>query len=212
MFCSRCGKPIPEGAAYCPSCGASVPAWSGAAPAAAAVPSGGLDTGTAPTVAAAPPFAAPTTPPADVIRYGGFWRRLVAYIVDGLLIGAATMPFGLGLGFAQMSAMMSGDITPDMLAALFMASLFVGAIRFVLSWAYAAGFESSPWQATPGKMLLGLKVTDLDGRRITFLRATGRFLGKVISGILLGMGFVLAAFTDRKQGLHDLMARTLVRR
>lgn len=214
MFCPRCGKPVPEGAAFCPACGASVTTWAGAAPAAAALgpegdPPPGAGTATAPPIPMPPTTSAGT---ADVIRYGGFWRRVVAFIIDGLLIGAVMMPFGLGLTLAHMGAMMNGEVTPDMLTSLMMTTIFAWCIRMVVSWAYAAGFESSRWQATPGKMLLGLKVTDLEGRRITFLRATGRVAGKWVSGLLLGMGYVLVAFTDRKQGLHDLMARTLVRR
>jgi uncharacterized RDD family membrane protein YckC len=137
---------------------------------------------------------------------------VVAFIVDGVIVGAVMMPFGMGLGFAHLAAAMSGEMTPEALVGLITTSILVWFIRVIVSWAYGAGFESSRWQATPGKMLLGLKVTDLEGRRITFMRATGRALGKWVSGLLLGMGYVLVAFTDRKQGLHDLMAGTLVRR
>lgn len=197
MYCSHCGSPLPAGASYCPACGAAVPAVPPRAGASGPAPSG---------TAAAPPAVA------EAVRYGGFWRRLVAFVVDGLITGAITMPFGLGLGFAHLGAALAGDMTSEALAALMMTSLLVWFVRAVVSWLYGAGFESSRWQATPGKMLLGLRVTDLEGRRITFLRATGRSFGKWLSGLPLGMGYVLAAFTDRKQGLHDLLAGTLVRR
>lgn len=144
--------------------------------------------------------------------YGGFWRRVLAFIVDGVLVGVVMTPFGLGLGFAHLAAALRGELSHEELAALLMSSILVGLVKALVSWLYGAGFESSRFQATPGKMLLGLKVTDLDGRRITFMHATGRALGKWVSGIILGMGYVLVAFTDRKQGLHDLMAGTLVRR
>ncbi len=206
MFCSRCGKSLPEGAAFCPGCGAPVaafqvetpPAYPGA-PARASATEG-------------PATAPSASGPDSASSYGGFWRRLLAFIIDGLVIGAVMMPFGLGLGLAHIGAALNGDMTREALVALIMASIFVWFIRVIVSWAYGAGFESSRLQATPGKMLLGLKVTDLEGRRITFLRATGRALGKWVSGALLGIGYLLVAFTDRKQGLHDLMAGTLVRR
>jgi uncharacterized RDD family membrane protein YckC len=59
-------------------------------------------------------------------------------------------------------------------------------------------------------MALGIRVTDLDGGRISFGRATGRYFGKILSGLILGIGFLMAAFTERKQALHDLLAGTLV--
>jgi uncharacterized RDD family membrane protein YckC len=201
MYCSRCGKPLPEGAAFCPACGAPVVAGSVGMP---SEPPG--------TPQGASSTQGPVAPAPAVVLYGGFWRRVVAFIIDGLVVGAVMTPFGLGLGFAHLAAALSGDMTPEALAAIITTSLFVWFIRVIVSWLYGAGFESSPLQATPGKLLLGLRVTDLEGRRITFLRATGRAVGKWISGVLLGMGYVLAAFTDRKQGLHDLIAGTLVRR
>jgi uncharacterized RDD family membrane protein YckC len=70
--------------------------------------------------------------------------------------------------------------------------------------------ESSSRQATVGKIALGLRVTDLNGERITFLRATGRYFGKIISGMILYIGFIMAAFTEKRQALHDLMAECLV--
>ena len=60
--------------------------------------------------------------------------------------------------------------------------------------------------------LLGLKVTDLAGNRITFARASGRFFGKILSGMILGIGFLMAGFTARKQALHDILAGCLVLR
>jgi uncharacterized RDD family membrane protein YckC len=72
--------------------------------------------------------------------------------------------------------------------------------------------ESSSYQATLGKMIFGMKVTDLYGNRISFARATGRHFAKILSGMILGIGFIMVAFTERKQGLHDLLAGTLVRR
>jgi uncharacterized RDD family membrane protein YckC len=70
--------------------------------------------------------------------------------------------------------------------------------------------ESSPKQGTLGKMALGIVVTDMDSRRISFGRATGRYFAKILSGLILGIGFLMVAFTEKKQGLHDILAGTLV--
>jgi uncharacterized RDD family membrane protein YckC len=70
--------------------------------------------------------------------------------------------------------------------------------------------ESSTSQATIGKMLMGIKVTDMNGHRISFARASGRFFGKALSKLIVYIGFIMAAFTEKKQGLHDILAKTLV--
>ena len=83
-------------------------------------------------------------------------------------------------------------------------------IRTILHWLYFALMESSTWQATLGKKALGLEVTDLEGKRIGFGRASGRFFGKILSALILWIGFIMAGFTERKQALHDMLAGTLV--
>jgi uncharacterized RDD family membrane protein YckC len=80
----------------------------------------------------------------------------------------------------------------------------------VLDWLYYTLLESSVWQGTLGKKALGLEVTDLGGRRVSFGRATGRFFARIISGLTLGIGFIMAGFTERKQALHDIIAGCLV--
>jgi len=92
---------------------------------------------------------------------------------------------------------------------------FVGitvVISVLLSWCYEAYFLSSNRQATPGKMALGLKVTNLNGQRISFDQATGRHFAKYLSRVILLIGYIMAAFTERKQALHDVIAGTLVLR
>jgi uncharacterized RDD family membrane protein YckC len=79
-----------------------------------------------------------------------------------------------------------------------------------VTWLYYALCESSAWQGTVGKKLMGLRVTDTRGQRIGFGQATGRHFGKMLSGLILGFGFIMIAFTEQKQGLHDQMAGTLV--
>jgi uncharacterized RDD family membrane protein YckC len=78
------------------------------------------------------------------------------------------------------------------------------------AWLYESLLESSSWQGSVGKKLLGLRVTDMDGYRISFGRATGRHFGKILSGMICLIGFFMIAFTEKQQGLHDLLAGTLV--
>ena len=83
-------------------------------------------------------------------------------------------------------------------------------IVLVLSWLYYALLESSSWQGTLGKKALGLEVTDLAGSRISFGRATGRYFARWISVMTVGIGYIMAGFTEKKQALHDIIAGTLV--
>jgi uncharacterized RDD family membrane protein YckC len=86
--------------------------------------------------------------------------------------------------------------------------MIIGSV--LVRWLYYALMESSRNQATVGKLLLNIRVTDMQGRRINFGRATGRHFGKILSGILLGIGYIMAGLTRQKQGLHDILAECLV--
>jgi len=80
-----------------------------------------------------------------------------------------------------------------------------------ISLFYFALFESARWQATPGKMVFGLTVTTADGDRLSIMRGFGRTLSRLVAGLLtLQIGYMIAAFTQKKQGLHDLLAGTVV--
>lgn len=125
-------------------------------------------------------------------RYAGFWIRLVAYIIDALILGAITFPV------TQVLASMGiGDNSANIMS-------------IAISWMYFAVFESSKWMGSPGKKALGLIVTDEQGMPITVGRATRRYFAKILSVLLLGLGIVMIAFTARKQGLHDKIFHTLV--
>lgn len=80
----------------------------------------------------------------------------------------------------------------------------------VLMWLYFAIMESSKFQGTVGKIAIGLVVTDMEGNRISFARATGRYFGKILSSLIFMIGYILAGFTQKKQALHDMLAGTLV--
>ena len=119
-------------------------------------------------------------------HYAGFWQRFAALIIDAILIGVATGILGIathGIGLL---------------------------LAWGLPWVYEALMLSSDRQATLGKIALGIRVTGLQSQRLTFGRATGRHFAKYISALLLGIGFIIAAFTERKQALHDMIAETLV--
>lgn len=139
---------------------------------------------------------------------GGFWRRTLAYILDGIILNIAGSIVGFVLGIGVGAGMQSPGSGADVIAAM---GGFSGAIlSLVMSWLYFALMESSSHQATVGKLALGLIVTDTEGRRIGFGRATGRHFAKILSGMILLIGFFMVGWTRRKQGLHDLIAGTLV--
>lgn len=130
------------------------------------------------------------TEPTD---YAGFWIRFGAAFIDGLL----TTVVGLVIVYAT-----GGNYEKQGLMANF--------LNIVLGWLYAAIMESSERQATLGKIAVGIKVTDMHGNRISFGQATGRHFAKIISAIILLIGYIMAAFDAKKQALHDKMASTLV--
>jgi len=80
----------------------------------------------------------------------------------------------------------------------------------VLQWLYFALMESSKTQGTVGKLVLKIKVTDYEGNRISFARATGRYFGKILSGMIMMIGYIMAGLTERKQALHDMLASCYV--
>ena len=150
-------------------------------------------------------------------NYAGFFMRFVALLVDGFILNVVSYVLILPLmGGFDMSMFLED---PDMMSeaeameyGMQMFSIFgkLAVLSLIASWLYYALMESSSKQGTLGKMALGIKVTDMDGNRISFGRATGRYFSKIISAIPLYIGFIMAAFTDNKQALHDKIASTLV--
>ena len=137
----------------------------------------------------------------------GFWIRVGAYIIDYIIlfIPGQVLQFGLEAAFRGV-----GPTAPNQNAFVFSVMGFGIAASVSINWLYFALMESSSKQATLGKMACGLKVTDMRGERITFGRATGRYFGKILSGVICYIGFIMVGFDERNQGLHDQMARTLV--
>ena len=129
--------------------------------------------------------------PASESLYASFWDRLKAFWLDAMVLTAPLLLLNL-LGLRSKSI-----------------SFEIAAALIVLL--YFAYMESSRWQGTCGKILVGLRVADLEARPISFLRAIGRNLGRAFSSIL-GIGYVAMLFTRRKQTLHDILASCLVLR
>ncbi|HSG54296.1 MAG TPA: RDD family protein, partial [Paracoccaceae bacterium] len=131
-----------------------------------------------------------------------------AYLIDVILLAIVGSIIGGILGFGAAVTVAPGELPNDVL----MAQLASGnnLLGLVLGIAYFAGMESSSFQATLGKKALGMVVTDLAGNRISFLRGVGRYFAKILSTIILFIGFIMVAFTGKKQGLHDMLAGTLV--
>ncbi len=206
MYCSKCGANVPEGAAFCSACGQPMAQPFSASPA-----------GTAPISTAPPVYAPPAqpswpVPAARVVAYAGFWLRFVAWIIDRIVLqfagGILTLPLVGSIGIREL--MRTHPSTPEDLFPLIAAMRKFFLIILVLEWLYYALLQSSAWQATLGKKALGLEVTDLAGARISFGRATGRYFARYISIMTLGIGYLMAGFTEKKQALHDMIAGTLV--
>jgi uncharacterized RDD family membrane protein YckC len=159
-----------------------------------------------------PQIPVPQAPP---VRYAGFWRRFVAHMIDQIVVGIAAfvifipglalLGVGIGAGIMEESESAMGLVLAAIAAYLVAIMLIV-----VGSWLYYALMESSSKQGTLGKLAIGIVVTDLSGNRISFGRATGRYFGKIISGMIMCIGYIMAGFTERKQALHDIMASCLV--
>ena len=121
------------------------------------------------------------------VSYAGFWKRVAAALIDGIICAIAGAIVGAILG-----AIGATRVAP-------LCGVLIG-------WLYSALLESSPNQATCGKMALGIVVTDLNGERISFGRATGRHFGKILSGLTLGIGYLMVAFTGSLTHLAWLRA------
>jgi len=211
VYCSKCGNSLAEGTSFCMTCGQSAYA--------------GVSVTGAMASAGAPAMVVPTIAGVMVagsvgrISYAGFWLRFVAHLIDTFILGVlfllALLAFILisGIG-AALSNLHSGEDISDIVALFGLGFLAgFGILVFCGVWLYYAFSESSDWQATPGKKMLGLRVTSLELQPISFARATGRYFGKFVSGLIpLALGYIMAGFTEKRQALHDMLAGCLVLR
>ncbi|MGE8249734.1 MAG: RDD family protein [Stenotrophomonas bentonitica] len=174
-----------------------------------------IDNGTAPLPGTGGGTYSPYTAPAaatgyanaavvngqDVV-YAGFWKRYAAYFIDYILLTVVTLPLSMIINLTG-----AGSGNESVQVAL---TLVVMLLSMVISIGYYAGFHASRGGATLGKMAVGIKVVRGNGERISFLRAFCRYLATIVSSLILMIGFIMAAFTERKQALHDMMCDTLV--
>ncbi len=179
MYCPNCGKEQLGYQAYCSNCGIRLPLQQGI----------------------------PGISYAGEIEYAGFWRRLAAFLIDNILIGITLTTIiyvaGLFVGFTLYN-------DHYYFSALVVVTIFILFLFFIgIHWLYYAIMESSSFQGTLGKMVLGIIVTDSKGNKVSFVRATGRHFSKFLSRIF-NIGYLIIAFTDKKQGFHDMIANTLV--
>ncbi|TME11047.1 MAG: RDD family protein [Chloroflexi bacterium] len=147
--------------------------------------------------------------------YAGFWLRLAAYLIDFMLLSVVELVLALGYLLMNQDLKALLVVKPDTYSTLLVVVYLVANVAPVWSavgWAYFAVLESSPLQGTVGKHALGLYVTDVQGDPIGFRRASLRYWLKAVSDLTLAVGWIMAAFTPRKQALHDLLAGTLVLR
>lgn len=193
MICQRCGRDNPLNVAYCQGCGST------------------LATDYAQTYDQQQVF--------EPTNYGGIGARFVAALIDGILIGIPIGIISTTLGVmmtvrvidrSNRDSSFNPGMAADAIGTFFAGFGLIMLISLLITWAYFAMMESSGWQGTPGKRIMGLKVTDLQGNRISLAKATIRLVVKAfLSGWFL-LGYIMAFFTRRKQGLHDMIAGTLV--
>jgi uncharacterized RDD family membrane protein YckC len=198
MFCPKCGKETDALGKFCQWCGADI----------ISIPE--------------TPLATPEDDEgSDVGIYAGLGRRIVAFIVDLILIllldAVAVAFLGLFRGlqnlyfFAVRHASVDSLTTEGTSAALFGSIIAAyGIVIIIIPWLYFAGFESSRSQATPGKLLMRIVVTDLDGNKPSLARVTLRHFAKFISTLIIFLGFLMIGLTSKRQGLHDKIAGCLV--
>ena len=198
LTCEKCGTEIQEGASFCPKCEFPL---SVAQIGPVYVPE-----------TARPPETIPPAPQyvGRIVRvgYAGFWIRAVAFFFDFLIL---VLIFAIFITIDTPAFVASPFPTEFSLKQV---PQFTGLgilVLYLLMWVYFAAFEASAWQATPGKRILKIYVTDLNGHRLTIARAALRNIARMISGILL-VGYILAGFTEKKQALHDIIASCLVMR
>ncbi len=142
------------------------------------------------------------------------WLRLAAYLLDAIIISIPTfILFAIFFGTAYFNIFTDPEQienNPEALIPFFIGMFsFIIAI-FVLQILYFSYFESSAKQATFGKQIVGIYVTDMNGERISFANALGRFFAKILSGMIMYIGYIMILFTEKNQGLHDMIASTLV--
>jgi uncharacterized RDD family membrane protein YckC len=207
MKCQKCGADNVDNALFCQQCGAPMGFRAPSTQQPMVETQGNKPPASLSPSPSPSPYAAPRAtntaseiPTADV--FAGFWRRLAAAIIDGIVTNIVFYALSFAvIGTATIAG--SSEVVGVAGIGLYLFSI-------IGNWLYFALMESSSAQATLGKVALGIIVTDEAGERIGFGKATGRYFGKIISSLILAIGFLMAAWTRKRQGLHDIMAGCLV--
>ncbi len=185
MYCRKCGKEIPNDSIYCPHCGEK----SGSTERPSFMGPGNIEDERRP------------------VQYAGFWLRFWAHLIDNILLSLVITPtqfFLLGFPLFTFDAPETFDF--GYLKMLWGSSL----LAWVATLLYYALMESSSKQATVGKIICGIYVTNESGQQIGFAKAILRNISKIVSGAILMIGYLMAAFTKKKQALHDMLAECVV--
>jgi len=181
--CTSCNSPNASNARFCVNCGASLSAES------------------------ATPYQTPSSQSGAALisnfAFAGFWKRFVAYIIDTFIYAGGFVLILLLLGGSLLT------LAPNNPEGFF-AAFGIYFAYYPGWWLYFALMESSSLQATFGKKLMGIKVTNINGQPVGFGQATGRHFSAFITQLTFSIGYLMAAFTARKQALHDMVAGTLV--
>lgn len=193
--CKKCGIENGLEFNYCRACGEKLEESTSAVPEEVFTTQGGEQTRQDEREAGADTIWTRERAVPDVV-YAGFWKRGAAVIIDSCIL----FVIGTLVGIAYVGVAGSEE-------GLNSANLILG---ILIGWLYSAILESSSKQATYGKQAIGIKVTDMNGNRISFARASGRHFAKIVSSIILGIGYIMAGFTEKKQALHDKMFDCLV--
>lgn len=198
MFCPKCGKETDASGKFCQWCGADI----------ASIPANPVVT---PEEEEGP----------DIGVYAGLGRRFVAFLVDFIVILlfdlVAMAVLGLTRGiqnsyFYFVQHVPVEQLTTEGTMGVFLGSVIAayGVVLIIIPWLFFAGFESSRSQATPGKLLMHIVVTDMTGNKPTFARVTLRHFAKFVSALIIFIGFLMIGLTQKRQGLHDKIASCLV--
>lgn len=141
------------------------------------------------------------------VVYAGFWKRAAASFIDSFVVGIVAGMVGMVFGLLMVAMMGSGGFDEGLAVVLQIVNQLVA---LGLGATYFGWMHSSTMQASVGKLAVGIKVVRGDGSRISFARGFGRYFAYMLSTLTIGIGLIMAGFTERKRALHDMICDTLV--
>ena len=151
------------------------------------------------------PYGAPGAVAGPV--FASFGQRLLAWLLDWVILGGVRLALATVLGLVANAIVATGMETEAVQVG---GGLVVFASMYLCGWAYYAFFEASSAQATPGKRVVGIRVEDVEGGRATLVQTSVRFFCRLFSVLSFGFGFLMVAFTRRRQALHDIAANCIL--